>query len=47
MQDGFSHTIIGNLELSVCTGTLGVDDTLWNTLTIEVSEEVDQVEVLE
>ena len=41
------HTIIGNLELSVCTGTLGVDDALWNALAIKVSEEVDQVEVLE
>ena len=41
------HTIVCNLELSVCTGALGVDNTLWNTLAIEVGEEVDQVEILE
>ena len=40
-------TIIGDLELSVCTGTLGVHNTLWDTLAIKVGEQIDQVEVLE
>jgi hypothetical protein len=40
-------TIVSNLELAIGTGTLGVDNTLWNTLTVEMSELVNQVEVLE
>lgn len=39
--------IIQHLEFSVCTSTLGVDDTLRDSLTIEMCEEIDQVEVLE
>ena len=38
---------MGNLELSIGTCTLGVDNTLRDTLAVEVSELVDQVEVLE
>lgn len=36
---GFSYNvtdIVKNLEFSVCTSTLGVDNTLWDPLTIEV-----------
>jgi hypothetical protein len=32
---------------TVCSTTLGVDDTLWDTLAVEVREQVDQVVVLE
>lgn len=39
--------IICRLVISVGTGALGVDDTLGNTLTIEVGEEVDKMEILE
>jgi hypothetical protein len=39
--------VMGNLEVSMGTCTLGVDDTLGDTLTIKVGEEVDVVEVLE
>lgn len=39
--------IICDFEFTVGSGTLGVDDTLGNALTIEVGKEVDQVEVLE
>lgn len=37
--------IMGHFEVTVSTGTLGVDDTLRNTLAIEVGEEVDMVEI--
>ena len=37
--------VVGNLEVTVGTSTLGVDDTLWDTLSVEVSEEVNVVEV--
>jgi hypothetical protein len=30
-----------NLELAIGTGTLGVDNALWDTLAVEVSELVD------
>lgn len=40
-------TVVGNLKLAISTGTLGVDNTLWDTLAVEVGELVDQVEVLE
>jgi hypothetical protein len=37
--------IVSDLEVAVCTGTLGVDDTLRDALSVEVCEEVDVVEV--
>lgn len=40
-------TVVGNLKLSISTGTLGVDNALWDTLAVEMGELVDQVEVLE
>lgn len=36
-----------DLELAVGTSTFGVDNTLRNTLTVEVSQQVDEVEVLQ
>lgn len=33
--------------LAICTCALGMDNTLWDTLAVEVGKEVDQVEVLE
>lgn len=36
-----------NSELSICTCTLCVDNTLWDTLTIEMCQQINQVEVLE
>lgn len=39
--------VVGDLEVTMGSGTLGVDDTLWDTLTIEVSKEIDVMEVLE
>ena len=38
---------MGNLKLAIGAGTLGVDNALWDALTVEVGELVDQVEVLE
>ena len=38
--------VIGDLNVSVCASTLGMDNSLWNSLTREVSEFVEQVEVL-
>jgi hypothetical protein len=40
-------TVVGNLKLAIGTGTLGVDNALWDALAVEVSELIDQVEVLE
>jgi len=34
-------------KVSVCSGTLGVDDTLGDTFAVEVGNLVDEVEVLE
>ena len=34
-------TVMCNLKLAIGTGTLGVDNTLWDTLAVEVSELVD------
>lgn len=36
-----------DLELAIGTGAFGVDDTLGNTLPIEVSQQVDEVKVLQ
>lgn len=36
-----------DLELAISTSSLGVDDTLWDTLTIEMCKLINQVEVLE
>lgn len=33
--------VIGNLEFTVCTSTLGVYDTLRDTFAVKVGEEVD------
>lgn len=38
---------VGGLVESVGSATLGVNNTLWDTLAVEVRKEVDQVEVLE
>lgn len=38
--------ILGDLENTVSTGSLGMDHTLWNSLPVEVGDLVDQVEVL-
>ena len=38
---------IGRPVDTMCSTTLGVDDTFGNTLTVEVREQVDQVVVLE
>jgi hypothetical protein len=38
---------MGQFKVTMCASTLGVDDTLWNTLTIKVGEEIEVVEVLE
>ena len=35
-----------DLELAISTGAFGMDDPLRNTLAVEVSKQVDQVEVL-
>jgi len=37
---------IGRPVDTVCSTTLGVDNTLWDTLTVEVREQVDQVVIL-
>lgn len=29
-------TVVGNLKLAIGTGTLGVDNALWDALTVEV-----------
>lgn len=39
--------VVCNLELAIGTGTFSVDDTLGDTLTVEVSQQVDEVEVLQ
>lgn len=36
-----------DLELAVGTGAFGMDNTLWDTLTVKVSQEVDEVKVLQ
>ena len=40
-------TIMCDLKLAISTGTLGVDNALWDTFAVKVGELVDQVEVLE
>jgi hypothetical protein len=47
MYRGDIAQIMSDLKVSMSAGTLSVDDTLRNTLAIEVSEEVDVVEILE
>ena len=37
--------IMGDLEVSVCTGALGMDDALGNALAVKVAKEVDVAEV--
>lgn len=37
--------IVGDLEVTVCASTLGMDDTLGDAFSVEVSEEIDMVEV--
>ena len=38
--------VIGDLNVSVCASTFGMDNSLWNSLTRKVSQFVEQVEVL-
>lgn len=38
--------VVGDLEFTVGTGTLGVDDTLGDSLAVKVGQQIDQVEVL-
>jgi len=38
---------VSRLEVTVGSGTLGVDDTLGNAFSVEVSEKIDVVEILE
>jgi hypothetical protein len=38
---------MGDLEVAVCAGGLGMNDTLGDSLTIKVREEIDMVEILE
>lgn len=47
VDDGDVANVIGNLELTKGASTLGVNNTLWDSLSVEVCEKVDQVEVLE
>lgn len=37
---------MGDLKLAISTSSLGMDHTLWDALTVEVSQEVDEVKVL-
>ena len=46
VDDGDVADVIGDLELTKGASTLGVDNTLRDSLSVEVCEEVDQVEVL-
>lgn len=39
--------IIGDFKLAIGASTLGMDDTLWDSLSIKVCKQVDQGEVLE
>jgi hypothetical protein len=39
--------VVGQFKVTMCASTLGVNDTLWDTLTIKVGEEINVVEVLE
>lgn len=39
--------VVCDLELAIGTGTFGVNDTLRDTLTVEVSQQVDEVKVLQ
>ena len=38
--------IVGDLELAVCASSLGMNDTLGNSLTVKVCQQIDQVEIL-
>lgn len=37
--------IMGYFEVAVRTGALSVDDTFWNSLTVEVGKEINMMEV--
>ena len=39
--------VVRDLEFSICSSALGMDDSFRNTLTVEVGEEINQVEILE
>lgn len=43
---GEMRNTLGDLECSVSSTTLGVDDSLWNSLSVKVREQVDQVVVV-
>ena len=38
--------VVGDLEVTMGSGALGVDDSLWDPLSVEVGELIDQMEVL-
>ena len=39
--------VMGDFELSICSRSLRMNDALWNTLAIEMGQQIDQVEVLQ
>ena len=39
--------VVRDFEFAVCAGTFGMYNTLWNALTIEMGQQIDQVEILE
>jgi hypothetical protein len=51
LVEELSFSVFGNIvsdfEISMSSSTLGVDDSLGNTLTVEVGKLINQVEVLE
>jgi hypothetical protein len=38
--------VVSHLKFSIGSGALGMDDSLRNTLTVEMSEEINQMKVL-
>lgn len=38
--------IVGDFKISVCSRSLGVDDSFWNSFSVEFGQFVDQMEVL-
>jgi hypothetical protein len=47
VDDSDITDIVGDLKLAVGACTLGVNYSLWDTLTVEVGEDVDEVEILQ
>lgn len=44
---GVLADVVSHFKMTECTGTLGVDDALWNSLAIEVRHLVNEVDILE